>query len=169
MDLAELAMELQLLNGKLRRRLRAQATIGDMTPSQIAVLVYLERNPAGATVTELAQAEGVRTQSMGATVAALQAEGLVFDKGGRIIKGIHPRNAWVPVQPNDKGKVRFYVEAAANPEVLRSRSFAPTSVGRKETADPTPLYRLARADLVEVHHEVRVRVWFGCFLYHRGH
>ena len=84
-----------------------------------------------------------------------QAEGLVFDKGGRIIKGIHPRNAWVPVQPNDKGKVRFYVEAAANPEVLRSRSFAPTSVGRKETADPTPLYRLARADLVEVHHEVR--------------
>ena len=77
MDLAELAMELQLLNGKLRRRLRAQATIGDMTPSQIAVLGYLERNPAGATVTELAQAEGVRTQSMGATVAALQAEGLV--------------------------------------------------------------------------------------------
>ena len=79
----------------------------------------------------------------------------MFDKGGRIIKGIHPRNAWVPVQPNDKGKVRFYVEAAANPEVLRSRSFAPTSVGRKQTADPTPLYRLARADLVEVHHEVR--------------
>ncbi|HOI04652.1 MAG TPA: alpha-mannosidase, partial [Dermatophilaceae bacterium] len=62
-----------------------------------------------------------------------QAEGLVFDKGGRIVKGIHPRNAWVPVRPNDKGKVRFYVEAAANPEVLRSRSFAPTSVGRKET------------------------------------
>lgn len=77
MDLAELAMELQLLNGKLRRRLRAQATIGDVTPSQIAVLVYLERNAGGATVTELAQAEGVRSQSMGATVAGLQAAGLV--------------------------------------------------------------------------------------------
>lgn len=77
MDLAGLAMELQLLNGKLRRRLRAQATIGDLTPSQIAVLVFLERNPQGATVTEMAQAEGVRSQSMGATVAGLQALGLL--------------------------------------------------------------------------------------------
>jgi len=77
MDLMALAMELQLLNGKLRRRLRAQATIGDLTPSQIAVLVYLERSEGGATVTDLAQAEGVRSQSMGATVAALQAMGLV--------------------------------------------------------------------------------------------
>ncbi len=84
-----------------------------------------------------------------------QAEGLVFDKAGRIVKGIHPRNAWVPVQVSDKGKVRFFVEAAANPEVLRARSFAPTLVGRKQTADPTPLYRLARADLVDVHPEVR--------------
>ncbi|MBN9419459.1 MAG: MarR family transcriptional regulator [Candidatus Eremiobacteraeota bacterium] len=77
MDLAGLAMELQLLNGKLRRRLRAQATIGDLTPSQIAVLVYLERNPEGSTVTELAQAEGVRSQSMGSTVASLQSIGLL--------------------------------------------------------------------------------------------
>ena len=84
-----------------------------------------------------------------------QAEGLVFDKAGRIVKGIHPRNAWVPVQVSDKGKVRFFVEAAANPEVLRARSFAPTLVGRKQTADPTPLYRLARADLVDVHPAVR--------------
>lgn len=67
-----------------------------------------------------------------------QAEGLVVDKAGRIIKGLHPRNAWVPVTLTDKGKVRFFVEAAANPEILRARSFAPTSLGRKDTADPAP-------------------------------
>ena len=74
-----------------------------------------------------------------------QAEGLVVDKAGRIIKGLHPRNAWVPVTLTDKGKVRFFVEAAANPEILRARSFAPTSLGRKDTADPAPLYRLRRS------------------------
>jgi alpha-mannosidase len=106
---------------------------------------------------ELRQAPLEAVVDLGWTSGAVggQAEGLVFDKSGRVVKGIHPRNAWVPVQVNDKGKIRFFVEAAANPEVLRARSFAPTSVGRKDTADPTPLYRLARADLVQVHPEVR--------------
>ncbi|MBS2036242.1 MarR family transcriptional regulator [bacterium] len=75
-DLALIASELQLLNSRLRRRLREQATAGDFTPSQINVLLYLEREVT-ATVTDLAQAEGVRTQSMGATVAALLAAGMV--------------------------------------------------------------------------------------------
>ena len=61
----------------------------------------------------------------------------------------------MPVTLTDKGKVRFFVEAAANPEILRARSFAPTSLGRKDTADPAPLYRLARAEIVEVHPQVR--------------
>lgn len=75
-DLTELASELQMLNSRLRRRLREQATAGDFTPSQINVLLYLERAET-ATVTDLAQSEGVRTQSMGATVASLQAAGMV--------------------------------------------------------------------------------------------
>lgn len=75
-DLTALASELQLLNSRLRRRLREQATAGDFTPSQISVLLYLERETT-ATVTDLAQAEGVRTQSMGATVATLQSAGMV--------------------------------------------------------------------------------------------
>ena len=75
-DLTALASELQLLNSRLRRRLREKATAGDFTPSQINVLLYLERQLT-ATVTELAQSEGVRTQSMGATVATLQAAGMV--------------------------------------------------------------------------------------------
>ena len=106
MDLAGLAMELQLLNIKLRRRLRAQATIGDMTPSQIAVLIYLERCENGATVTELAQSEGVRSQSMGATVAALQAEGLVVGQS----------------DPKDGRKTLLFLTEACRERLAQSRS-----------------------------------------------
>jgi len=65
------------LIGKLKRRLREQANLGDLTPSQ--VLLRLERD-GPATVSALSRAEGVRPQSMGATVAALEAAGLVSGK-----------------------------------------------------------------------------------------
>jgi DNA-binding MarR family transcriptional regulator len=71
-----LAAELLVLIGKMKRRLREQAHIGDLTWSQISVLSHLERN-GPATVTTLARAEGVRPQSIGATVSVLQAAGLV--------------------------------------------------------------------------------------------
>jgi DNA-binding MarR family transcriptional regulator len=71
-----LAAELHALSGKLKRRLREQASTDDLTPSQTAVLSHLDR--AGpTTVTALARAEGVRSQSMGATVAMLEAAGMV--------------------------------------------------------------------------------------------
>lgn len=71
-----LAVELHDLVGKLRRRLREQATVGDLPPSQVSVLRRLERH-GPATVSALARAAGMRSQSMGATVAALQSAGLV--------------------------------------------------------------------------------------------
>ncbi|WP_407177112.1 MarR family winged helix-turn-helix transcriptional regulator [Bradyrhizobium sp. STM 3562] len=71
-----LASELAGLFGKLKRRLREQASAGDLTPSQIAVLVHLDRD-GPATVSALARLESVRPQSMGATVATLEALGLV--------------------------------------------------------------------------------------------
>lgn len=74
-DLA-LARELRVVLGRLKRRLREQASPGDLTSSQKAVLIHLEREGA-ATVTALAHAEGVRPQSIGATVAVLEAAGLV--------------------------------------------------------------------------------------------
>jgi DNA-binding MarR family transcriptional regulator len=75
-DVSALAVELRVMLGKLRRRLREHANLGGLTLSQTSVLGLLER--AGpATVTTLARAEGVRPQSMGATVAALEAAGLV--------------------------------------------------------------------------------------------
>ena len=73
---AQLAVDLHELVSKLRRRLREQADAGDLPPSQVAVLRRLERE-GPITVSALARVAGVRSQSMGATVAALQAAGLV--------------------------------------------------------------------------------------------
>jgi DNA-binding MarR family transcriptional regulator len=73
---SSLAAQLHALNGKLKRKLRAQASTGDLTPSQTAVLRHLSQNGA-TTVTALARMEGVRPQSMGATVAGLETLGLV--------------------------------------------------------------------------------------------
>ena len=72
----EMASELRITIGKLRRLLREQVHIGNLTWSEVTVLGRLERD-GPATVTELARAEGVRSQSMGATVAALVSAGLI--------------------------------------------------------------------------------------------
>jgi DNA-binding MarR family transcriptional regulator len=74
--LSTAAAELRVLLGQLRRRLREQANEGDLTPSQISVLGRIDRD-GPTTVTALAQVEGVRSQSMGATVASLQAIGFI--------------------------------------------------------------------------------------------
>lgn len=66
----QLASELRILIGKLRRRLREEAHMGDITMSQASVLSRLERD-GPATVSSLARAEGMRPQSMAATVQAL--------------------------------------------------------------------------------------------------
>lgn len=75
-ELLALAGETRVVIGKLMRRLREQSSTGDFTPSQIGVLIRLERD-GPATLTALAKSESVRTQSMGATVAVLQAAGLI--------------------------------------------------------------------------------------------
>ena len=71
-----LAGELRVVIGQLTRRLRQEAHLLDLSWSQIKVLLHLDEH-GPATVTRLAQAEGVRPQSMGATVAGLEAAGLV--------------------------------------------------------------------------------------------
>ena len=73
---AELAHNLRSVIGRLIRRLRDQAHVGDLTVSQISALSRLE-NEGPMTVTALAKAEAMRPQSMGANVAALTAAGLV--------------------------------------------------------------------------------------------
>ena len=73
---SHLATELRAVVGRLKRRLREQAGVGDLTPSQVSVLLRLERQ-GPATTSTLARLEGMRPQSMGAVIAPLQAAGLV--------------------------------------------------------------------------------------------
>ena len=72
----QLAGELRILIGKLRRRLREESHLGDITMSQASVLSRLERE-GPATVSSLARAEGMRPQSMAATVLALSEAQMV--------------------------------------------------------------------------------------------
>lgn len=69
-----IAGDLRAVVGKLRRRFREHAILGDFTPSQLAVILRLERE-GPATVSNLARAEGMRPQSMGTLVATLEAGG----------------------------------------------------------------------------------------------
>ncbi|RFU47662.1 MarR family winged helix-turn-helix transcriptional regulator [Paraburkholderia sp. DHOC27] len=74
-----LAGELRVVVGQLKRRLREQSNLGDLSWTQLRVLSRLDRE-GPATVTALARAEGIRPQSMGETVAALKAVGFVSGK-----------------------------------------------------------------------------------------
>jgi DNA-binding MarR family transcriptional regulator len=74
--IATMASELRVLVSQLKRRFREKVNLGDLTSSQLAVLRRLDSD-GPATVTTLARAEGMRPQSMGANIAALEAAGLV--------------------------------------------------------------------------------------------
>lgn len=71
---AATARELRALVGTLRRRLREEAPSGEFTPSQSSVLGRLH-SQGPSTLTALAKAEGMRPQSMGAIMTALEAAG----------------------------------------------------------------------------------------------
>jgi DNA-binding MarR family transcriptional regulator len=73
---ADLAAQLRTILSRLKRRLREQGGQGDLTPSQISVLLRLEKDGA-ATVSGLARAEVMRPQSMSSIVMLLQDAGLV--------------------------------------------------------------------------------------------
>src|ERR1700678_705647 len=64
--------------GQLVRRLRAESRSGELSWSQVAIMTRLD---AGAmTTADLARAEGMKPQSMGASLAAMEEEGLVRRK-----------------------------------------------------------------------------------------
>jgi DNA-binding MarR family transcriptional regulator len=73
---SDLAAQIRTILSRLKRRLREQGGRGDLTPSQISVLLRLEKDGA-ATVSGLARAEGMRPQSMSSIVTSLQDAGLV--------------------------------------------------------------------------------------------
>lgn len=73
---SELAAQIRTILSRLKRRLREHGGREDLTPSQISVLLRLEKD-GPATVSSLARAEGVRPQSMSSIVMSLQEAGLV--------------------------------------------------------------------------------------------
>jgi len=73
-----IAERMRPLLAKMKRKLREQGSVGDLTPSQTSVLLRLENGAA--TVSSLARAEGMRPQSMGALLAALESLGMVTGK-----------------------------------------------------------------------------------------
>ncbi|MCU1495908.1 MAG: alpha-mannosidase, partial [Acidimicrobiaceae bacterium] len=86
-----------------------------------------------------------------------QAEGLAYDRDGRILKGIAPKNNWLLVSRSARPgeAVLVYVEAAANPTIMGSDDLPmPTLLGDPSTAGDAPLYRFEGAELVLVDEEV---------------
>ena len=75
-DQAATAAQLRAVIVALIRRLRSTAGPGDVTWSQEAALLRLETG-GPQSISQLARAEGTRSQSMGAIVAILEAQGLV--------------------------------------------------------------------------------------------
>ena len=65
--------------GLLVRRVRAAAASHELSLTEAAVLTRLDKT-GPATAAELARAEGVKPQSMGATISALEEVGLVERK-----------------------------------------------------------------------------------------
>ena len=102
--LTELASQLRVLVGQLRRRMQDRGHLGDLTPSQVAVLRRLERD-GPATVTALARGEGMRPQSMGANVAVLEA--------GSLVSGAP--------DPNDGRQTLFSLTTACRERILAGR------------------------------------------------
>ena len=77
--------------------------------------------------------------------ADFTAEGLAYAADGTVIKGIAPRNAYVPL--TGSGPVELYLEAAANPNVGGDWTFSPTPYGDLATAGSDPPYQLRRLEL----------------------
>ncbi len=75
-DASALAQDLRALLSKLKRRLREQAHVGELTPSQTSVLLQLESH-GPATTSHLARSQGIRPQSMAPIVTALTDAGFI--------------------------------------------------------------------------------------------
>jgi len=135
--------ELSLAVGLLLRRLRAESNPDGLTWSQTVALSRLER--AGSmTTADLARAESVKPQSMGATLAELEREGLVERRA-------HPTD----------GRQVLFALTDAGVEARRKRSaakqawllaaMAELDPGEQQTlvAAATLIKRLAEADARE--------------------
>ncbi|MFU0524023.1 alpha-mannosidase [Gardnerella pickettii] len=85
-----------------------------------------------------------------------QAEGLVYNVDGRVIKAINPCNHWVPlidehnnrsISIDENGNFTLYLEAADNPFVEGHTPFSPTDLGERATGKTECQYMLKYIDV----------------------
>jgi DNA-binding MarR family transcriptional regulator len=139
-DVREVAAALQMSIGLLRRRLRQVRPEGELTLPEIAALARLDR--AGpATASMLARLEQISPQSMGATLAGLEARGLVVrspdpDDGRRVLLSVTGAGQQVL---RDKRSARTGQLAQA-----LSAGFTPAELAQLRVAAPL-LERLAQS------------------------
>jgi DNA-binding MarR family transcriptional regulator len=100
--------------GLLVRRVRAAAASHELSLSEAAVMARLA-NDGPATTAELARAEGVKPQSMGATLTGLEERGLVERKahptdGRQVNIALSPKGA--AVRKSDKDAKRTWLAQA---------------------------------------------------------
>jgi DNA-binding MarR family transcriptional regulator len=134
------ALELRLAVGLLRRRLRQAPVERDLTLPETAALARLDRGgPSGASA--LARAEQISPQSMGATLAGLEARGLIArapdpDDGRRVVLSL-----------SDAGRRALRDRRAARTEQLAralAENFTEAELEQLEAAAPL-LERLAES------------------------
>jgi DNA-binding MarR family transcriptional regulator len=92
LDIEQVARALRLSIGLLLRRLRQAQTAGELTLPESSALARLDRG-GPATSSALAKLEQISAQSMGATLARLEARGLIErrsdpDDGRRVVLSV---------------------------------------------------------------------------------
>jgi DNA-binding MarR family transcriptional regulator len=108
---ARVAREVRVSVGRLHRRLRLVANEGGLSASQSSVLARISKGEAD-TAAALAALDGVRPQSMAATVAALERDGL-------IARSIDPADGRRSIlRMTDEGEALFRGNRAARQEWL---------------------------------------------------
>ena len=76
-----------------------------------------------------------------------QAEGLVYEPSGVIVKAIEPLNNYVPIPASATGDIDLYIEAASNPDIGSNWDWTPSPLGDKSTAGTEPIYVLRSIDI----------------------
>ena len=139
-DVTEVAAALRVSIGLLLRRLRQVQPDGELSLPQTSALARLDRS-GPATSSALAKEEQISAQSMGATLAALEARGLVErhrdpDDGRRAVLSLTEAGQQVL---RDKRSARVARLAQA-----LSGTFTPAELSQLSAAAPL-LERLARS------------------------
>lgn len=121
--------------------------VGDMWGPAWGTSWFRLRGEIPATAT--GELEAIFNVGFGDIDPGFHAEGMVYLPDGSVVKGLNPKNQWIPVndQTAPGGKFEVYVEAAANPRIASPEGYIPTLIGDKLTSSRELLYRLSRADI----------------------